>query len=145
MAERITGGQSNIYISGANALGQQILPAGLFEAIDSWDFEPKFTYEVHNEVGNPRNVRQQTEQETTVTINGGIVGDASWALAAQQNAAFFNKKGTPKFHIRVLGNGTDGRFDRSARWCTVDSVKQTSPAANKTMTTVMTFTAEQIE
>lgn len=144
MAERITGGQCALYITGANAAGVATLPAGLFSAADTFDIDPTFTYENHNEIGNPRTVRQQTEQTVKVTFTGGVVNEAGLLLAANQSSNFLNKGGTPKYHISIQGNGSDASFNRSARWCTLDDVKMSAPAGNKTLTNSISFTGEDI-
>lgn len=144
MAERITGGESQVYISPANAAAQSILPAGLMGTIDSWSIEGKFTYEPHNEINNPRTVRQQTEQEFVTIVNGGVVDDTAFALMAGQSASFLNKQGTPKYHVRIVGNGTDGKFDRTTRWGTLDTDKIDAPAGNKTLTKALQWTCEDL-
>ena len=145
MSERFTGGQTQCYISSANSAAQSILPAGLFVAIDSWSIEYKANYEVHNEINNPRSVRQQTDQDITVTLTGGEVDSTMQALAAGQSAGFLNKSSTPKYHIRFVANGSDGSADRWAKWCVLDTNKSDSQAGNKTLQKNLQFTAEEVD
>lgn len=142
MAQSITGAQGAAYISGA--LGPISNFPTLMTALSSWKGVGKIGVEKHLDIGSARTVSQKVSQEYTLTLTGRDIDGAALALMANDSSTFLNGKGTAKYHIRIVGNGTDGKFDRTFRYCVLTTPEQDNSSADKGMTWSLAFDAEEL-
>lgn len=142
MAESITGAQAQLVITPANSAAAAV--PDLFVGTTGWSLEWAGTYEAQNDVGEWRTRQQLMEQKVTFTANGREINGTKMTLAKVAQDAFIGGNGTAKWHVRIIGDGTDGKLDRTARWCTLDNAKVDNTGGNKGVTNSLSMTAEDI-
>lgn len=141
--ESITGGQCTLSLTAANAAAGNF--PDVFAAGTSFKITYTPTYEEHNDLGDRRTRSQQTKQKIAFSAVGRDIGGFKMALAKHQSASFLGGRGTPKYHLRCVGAGSDGRFTHYLRWCTLMPVDVDYSGQDKGGVETIAFDAEEID